>query len=381
MQNLPLAGLRIVSFEQFGSAPYMTMFLADLGAEVLKVETAEGDFARKTGPLTLGANDSLYFQSFNINKKSIFIDLKNADDLAFFHKLVGTCDAVVNNLRGNLPARLGLDYAALAPFNQAIVCGHISAYGRTTSRAHRPGYDFLMQAEAGLMALTGEPGSPPTRMGVSMIDYMSGMVMGLGLVSAIHAASRHGKGCDVDTSLYDVAIHQLAYQGTWRLNREEVVDRAPRSAHPSSTPVQLFKTQDGWIYIACMSDSFWQALCLSLDRPDITEQPRFSSLEARLSNRDALTEALDELIGQRTTAQWVAHLGDTVPAAPVYDLDEALVNPFLIDESGMVSEIAHRDAGMIRILSNPLRLNGERLPQRPGPALGEHTGALKGELG
>ncbi|RHW16850.1 CoA transferase [Sphingomonas gilva] len=377
MKTLPLTGLRIVSFEQFGAAPYATMFLADLGAEVLKVESGEGDFARRTRPLTLGEGDSLYFQCFNFNKKSIVVDLKDPGDRAFFEALVVESHAVVNNLRGSLPAKLGLDYASLNAINPAIVCGHISAYGRDNSRADWPGYDFLMQAETGLMALTGEPGNPPTRIGVSMIDYMSGMMLSVGLLAAIRAAEQSGQGANVDVSLFDAAIHQLAYQGTWYLNDRTVTARAPRSAHPSTTPVQLFRTADGWVYVACMNEKFWHLLTDLIERTDLGQDPHFAALEGRLANRDALTEMLDRSFSAQTTAHWMKLLAGKLPIAPVYDLEEALENPFLLDESGMVRQIPHPLRPDMRAFANPIRVNGERLPQRPGPALGADTAAVK----
>src|SRR5690606_6777573 len=156
--------------------------------EVLKAEMPDGDFARRTAPLTLGDGDSLYFQSMNLNKKSIVVDLNDAGDRAFFARLAATADVVINNLRGTAAAKLGLDYAALGRIKPWLVCGHISAYGRDNDRADRPGYDFLMQAEAGLMSLTGEPGGPPSRIGVSMIDYMTGMMLAFGVVSAVLSA-------------------------------------------------------------------------------------------------------------------------------------------------------------------------------------------------
>lgn len=379
MTDLPLRGFRIVSFEQFGAGPYASMFLADFGAEVLKVEPPEGDYGRHTRPLTLGPDDSLYFQSMNLNKKSIGVDLKKPADRAFFHELVGQSHAVLNNLRGNLPAKLGIDYASLKAINSAIVCGHISAYGRDNSRAQRPGYDFLMQAEAGLMQLTGEPGSEPTRIGVSMIDYMTGMMLAFGVASALHGAKRSGIGCDVDVSLFDAALHQLCYQGTWYLNEGLVTGKTPRSAHPSNTPVQLFKTEDGWVYVAAMTDKFWGLLLSILGCPEIAVDARFASPEARLINREALTTTLDAYFSRKTTAAWVEALGSGVPAAPVYDLAQALTNPWL-DEVGMINTIDHRHRGDLRVFANPIKLNGQRLAQRAAPALGQDTTQVRAAL-
>ena len=375
--NLPLAGVRIISFEQFGAAPYATMFLADFGAEVIKVEAGGGDYARRTGPQTLGADDSLYFQCFNLNKKSAEMDLREPADRALFEELVRGSHAVINNLRGSLPARLGLDFASLKSLNPAIVCGHISAYGRHGSRADWPGYDFLMQAEAGFMSLTGDPGAPPTRVGLSMIDYMTGMMLAFGVVSALRRAEHSGQGADVDASLFDVAIHQLAYQGTWYLNDGIETARVARSAHPSSVPVQLYRTADGWIYIACMNQKFWELLCPLIGDGGLVDDPRFATLEERLENRDVLTELLDGLLGTRTTAQWVERLGGQVPVAPVYGLGEALKSRFLLEEADMIATVEHTARGPIRVFANPIRLDGNRLPQRAAPALGEHSAELR----
>jgi crotonobetainyl-CoA:carnitine CoA-transferase CaiB-like acyl-CoA transferase len=196
----PLHGIRIVSVEQFGAGPYATMLLADLGAEVIKVENAAigGDPARKTGPYMLGENDSEYFQVFNINKKSVALDLRGAEGKAALTKLIASADALINNLRGDLPAKLGLDYKSLAPINPALVCVHLSAYGRDNERAAWPGYDYLMQAESGLMHLTGEPDGPPSRIGApSMVDQTTGLTAAVALLSGIIQARarrrlRHG---------------------------------------------------------------------------------------------------------------------------------------------------------------------------------------------
>ncbi len=376
MSDLPLAGLRIISLEQFGAAPYCSMFLADLGADVLKIESGEGDFARRTGPQTLGPGDSLYYQTFNLNKKSVVIDLKAAEDRAFFHALVGESHAVLNNLRGNQPAKLGLDYPALSQLNPAVVCGHISAYGRTGSRAAWPGYDFLMQAEAGFMMLTGEPGTTPARVGLSMVDYMSGMMMALGLVSAIRRAERSGIGGDVDVSLFDAALHQLAYQGGWCMNEGIETPRLMRSSHPTTTPVQLYRAEDGWVFVCCMTDRFWDILVERIGRPELAVDPRFRDIAQRLAHRETLTELLDAVFGTRPVAHWLELLAGHIPVAPVNDLDQALANPF-VAEAEMIADIAHDSGRTLRMFANPLKLDGRRLPQRAAPRLDADGPALR----
>ncbi len=372
----PLEGLRVISFEQFGAAPYATMFLADFGAEVIKVESAQGDYARQTGPQTLEAGDSLYYQCFNLNKKSLVLNLKDHDDRTLFEEIVLDCDAVVNNLRGSLPAKLGIDYASLKALKPSIVCGHISAYGRNSSRADWPGYDFLMQAEAGIMALTGDPESEPTRIGLSMIDYMTGLMLAYGVTSAIHSASQTGVGMDIDASLFDTAVHQLAYQGTWYLNEGIVTPRMPRAAHPSSAPVQLYKTADGWIYLCCMNQKFWEILLQLIDRSDLGENPRFATMSARQENRALLSDTLDTVMGEKSSNQWMDILKGKIPAAPVRSLDEAVDNPFL-DEVEMIQSVKHRSGRDLRFFSNPVKINGERVQQRAAPALDEHGSALR----
>ena len=207
----PLSGWRVLTVEQYGAAPYATQFMADLGAEVIKIENADagGDGARYGGPFLLGESDSLYFQGWNTNKRSVVLDLKTPDGQTALHRLVAGAQAIVNNVRGDLASQLGLDYAALSKTNPRIVCGHISAYGRDNERAKRPGYDFLMQADAGLMSLTGEPDTEPARFGASIIDFMTGMILSTGVLSALLRAERTGKGCDVETSLFEAALHQL----------------------------------------------------------------------------------------------------------------------------------------------------------------------------
>jgi crotonobetainyl-CoA:carnitine CoA-transferase CaiB-like acyl-CoA transferase len=365
----PLAGIRVLTLEQFGAGPYGTMFMAELGAEVIKVEAPDGDPSRQVGPHRLGKDDSEYFQAWNLGKKSVTIDLKSATGRRQFESLVKDADCVVNNMRGTQPARLGIDYASLRHIKPSIVCLHISAYGRHNERADWPGYDFLMQAEAGLMELTGDPDGAPTRVGVSLIDSMSGLTGTVGLLACLLRARTTGQGCDVDTCLYDVAIHQLTYPGTWYLNEGDVSPRVPRSAHLSLAPVQTFPTADGWIFIMCMTQKFWLELCKAVGRDDLLSDPRFPDPGTRARHRAALDQALDPTFKTRTTAQWLATFNGVLPAAPVYRLDQALDSAFAM-ATGMVSSVPHPAKGELRVISNPIRIDGERLDQRACSPLG-----------
>ena len=377
----PLHGVRILTLEQFGAGPYGTMFLADLGAEVIKIEnpSAGGDASRGVGPHMLGRGDSQYFQTFNLNKASVALDLTRSQDRQDFLALVASADAVVNNLRGDLPAKLGLDYPSLKGTNRAIVCLHISAYGRDNSRAAWPGYDYLAQAEAGLMSMTGEPEGPPSRIGLSMIDYMSGMTGTVGLLSCLMRARQTGLGCDVDTNLFDVATHQHAYGASWYLNGGAVPTRLPRGSHASLVPVQTVRTQDGWIYVMCMKDKFWETLVATIGRPDLGTDPRFATQAARRENRDLLTPELDAAMMTRPTADWLAVLAGQIPAAPIYAVDEAFANPFMA-ETGMVRTIPHPAAPELKVLANPIKIDGKRPDQAVCSALGADNERLLSEL-
>lgn len=379
-QPLPLEGVRILAAEQFGAGPFGTLHLADMGAEVVKIEQPGlGDFSRDSGPHFLGEKDSQFFQTFNRNKRSLTLDLKSAEGQEVLHRLVPRFDAVLNNLRGDHPDKLGLTYAALSRSNPKIVCTHLSAYGRAGPRAAWPGYDYLMQAEAGWFHLTGDPDGPPTRMGLSVVDYMTGVCAALGLVSALLGAARTGRGRDMDVSLYDVAMHLLSYPATWYLNAGEVAGRRPRSGHPSLVPCETLPTADGWIFVMCVLPKFWLALAEELGAPELPRDPRFAAPRDRFLNRDALMAILDPLARARTTAEWMARFGGRVPAAPVLTLDQALDNPFFRDRGGVVPA-PHPMAPGFAMVAGPIR-TGTPAPSAAAHALGADTDAMLEEAG
>jgi crotonobetainyl-CoA:carnitine CoA-transferase CaiB-like acyl-CoA transferase len=379
---LPLAGLRILSVEQYGAGPAGTIYLADLGAEVIKVENLRegGDVGRAVGPHFFAPGDSQFYQTFNRNKRSIAIDLRSAEGKQIFVGLVKTADAVFDNLRGDQPGKLGLTYEALRDANPRIVCAHLSAYGREGSRAAWPGYDYLMQAEAGHMSLTGEPDGPPARYGISVVDLMTGVVACLGLVSAVLGARETGRGRDVDTSLFDLALFNLNYPGTWYLNAGTVQGREPRSAHPSLVPSQLYRTADGWIFVMCNKEKFWPLLAAELGHPEWAGEARFANFPARLKHRDELTVLLDQAFAKNTTGNWLIRLAGKVPVAPVNDVAQALDNPF-VAERGSVQDFRYPDGRAARLIASPLRLSDAELPKRAAPAMGADTDALLAELG
>ena len=377
----PLADLRIVAVEQFGAGPFGTLLLADLGAEVIKIEdpAAGGDVGRSVPP---GAVDSssLYFEAFNRGKRSIALDLTNEAGRGVLHRLVATCDAVYNNLRGDLPERLGLTYAALGEVNPTIVCVSLSAYGREGERRAEPGYDALVQAETGWASLTGEPGTPPARSGLPMVDYAAGLTAACGLLAGVHEARRTGRGRDIDTSLFDTALAMLSYQATWWLSAGIPTRRLPHSAHPSIVPFQFFETADGFIAVACAKEKFFTALAEALEMPELTHDARFASFAARHEHREALTEVLSARLLERTTDEWLDRLRGVVPCAPVRDLEDAL-DVERLRGRGMLAAYDHPRLGAVRGMGLPLKASGFTPSYRAAPALGGDAAELLGAIG
>ncbi len=375
--DLPLAGVRVLAVEQYGAGPFASMHLADLGAEVIKIESpGGGDVSRATGPHFLGEHDSQFFQTFNRNKASVVLDLKSAQGRADFERLVAGADAVLNNLRGDQPAKLGLTHQALAAVKPSIVCAHLSAYGRDNERAAWPGYDYLMQAEAGFMDLTGEPDGPPTRMGLSMVDYMTGVTLATGLLAALIGALKTGRGRDVDVSLFDTALFQLTYPATWYLNGGHLTKRQPRSAHPATVPCQIFGTADGHVFVMCMTDKFWQALRHELALPAL-DAPRFADAAQRRAHKAELIALLDAEFAQRSSADWMNALAGKLPIAPVLTLPQALDNVYA-ERVGMLQALPHPSDPGFQVLASPIKLDGRRLPGRGCAALGADNARLLG---
>lgn len=377
----PLTDVRIVAVEQFGAGPFGTLLLADLGAEVIKIEdpAAGGDVGRSVPP---GAADgsSLYFEAFNRNKKSIVLDLTNPAGRETFLRLVATADAAFNNLRGDLPAKLGLTYNALQEANPAIVCVSLSAYGREGKRRSEPGYDALVQAEAGWASLTGEPEAPPARSGLPMADYAAGLVAACGLLAGVLDARRTGVGRDIDTSLFDTALAMLSYQATWWLSAGIETRRRPLSAHPSIVPFQFFATADSHIAVACAKEKFFWALAEGIDLPTLADDARFATFAARNEHREALLALLAARFGEQTTAYWLERLHGMVPCAPVRSLEEALAAGVL-DERAMSAAYDHPHLGAVRSVGLPLRVSGYEPEYGPAPRLGGDAARILAELG
>ena len=380
MTRPPLDGLRILAVSQFGAGPFGTQMLADLGADVIKIEDpgVGGDSARYVPPFQ-GEADSPYFQSFNRGKRSVSLNLRHPDGQAVLHDLVRVSDAVFNNARGDLPDKLGLTYAALREVNGKIVCCSLTGYGRTGPRAAEPAFDYLVQGYAGYMAVTGEPDGPPGKCGVSVIDFAGGYAAMVGLMVGLFDAQRTGAGRDVDISLLDTAVSMLSYFAVWTLNHDWIAERTRSSAHQTIVPAQNFPTRDGWIVIFCNKDKFWRDLVETLGAPELAEDARFRTFADRFANKGALLPLLQARFATRTTGEWLDRLRGRVPCAPVNDVRQALADPQVLARD-MIVEVEHPDFGALREVRSPVRTEGEiRHPAR-APKLGEHTDQILREI-
>ena len=380
---LPLTGVTILAVEQYGAGPFGSMLCADLGADVIKIEPpgGEGELGRRVGPYYFSEKNSHFYQAFNRNKRSITLDLKSPEGAEIFRRLAAGADAVLDNLRGDQPEKLGLTYAHLRDVNPRLVCAHLSAYGRDGPRKSWPGFDYLMQAEAGYLSVTGEPDGPPSRMGLSIVDFMTGLMTVFAMTSSIIGARASGRGQDVDVSLFDTALHNLSYLAVWYLNAGHVQGREARSGHPSLVPSQLYRTRDGWIFIMINKENFWAPLCEGIGRPEWVGDPRFATFKARLDNRPSLNLLLDEALSARTTAEWMEVFGGRVPAAPVLDVRQALDNPFVAERGGVQDFAGSSHGGDVRMVASPIRIPGEQIPTRAAPSLGGDTEDVLGTLG
>ncbi len=380
MTRPPLDGLRILAVSQFGAGPFGTQMLADLGADIIKIEDpgVGGDSARYVPPFQ-GEADSPYFQSFNRGKRSVSLNLRHPDGQAVLHDLVRVSDAVFNNARGDLPDKLGLTYDVLKAINPRVVCCSLTGYGRTGPRAAEPAFDYLVQGYAGYMAVTGEPDGPPGKCGVSVIDFAGGYAAMVGLMVGLFDAQRTGVGRDVDISLLDTAVSMLSYFAVWTLNRDWIAERTRSSAHQTIVPAQNFPTRDGWIVIFCNKDKFWRDLVETLGAPELAEDVRFRTFADRFANKDALLPLLQARFATRATSEWLDRLRGRVPCAPVNDVRQALADPQVLARD-MIVEVEHPDFGPLREVRSPVRTEGEiRHPAR-APRLGEHTDQILREI-
>lgn len=369
----PLEDVRIISLEQYGAGPFGSLHLADLGADVIKIEDPRvgGDVGRYVPPYNEG-EDSLFFETFNRNKRSLSLDLSTPSGRSVFEDLVRTSDAVYSNLRGDVPAKIGITYEDLKHLNPAIVCCSLTGFGMTGPRAKEPGYDYILQGLAGWMSVTGDPDGPPTKSGLSLVDYSGGFVAAISLLAGLHAARRDGVGGDCDVSLYDTAMSLLTYPATWHLNAGFEPVRTKNSAHPSLVPFQAFQASDGWLVVGCAKEKFWERLVVAIDRPELGTDPRFTSFALRGTNQSELLPILEEVFVSRTVDHWLSLLGPAgVPSGPINDVAHALTEPHTLARN-LIVETTHPIYDTVRQVASPVNFGSEPPQYRRAPARNEH---------
>jgi crotonobetainyl-CoA:carnitine CoA-transferase CaiB-like acyl-CoA transferase len=382
LDRLPLDDVRILAVEQYGAGPWATLQLAELGAEVIKIEDprTRGDVGRYVPPFQDG-EDSLFFESFNGGKRSIGLDLKSEGGRAVLLRLAASANVVFSNLRGDQPARLGLRYADLGPANPGIVCCALTGFGTDGPLAAQGALDYVIQGRAGWMSVTGEPGSPPTRVGLSLVDFSAGYVAAIAILAGLWRARRDGIGCDCDVSLHETALSLLTYLATWSATAGYVPARLPNSAHPSVVPFQNFRTSDGWIVIACPKQELWERLCRAIGRDDLLEVPAYATPAARHEHRDEVLSELSRTLMTRSADEWLAVLTAAgVPAGPINDVAAALRDEQVLAREDIES-YRHDRLGEIRRVRSPLRLTGPRRVPTRAPRLGEHRYDVLAEAG
>ncbi len=377
----PLEDIRIIAVEQFGAGPFGTVHLADLGADVIKIEDprTNGDVGRYVPPYQDGEN-SLFFETFNRNKRSLSLDIVSEAGRQVFEDLVKTAHAVVSNLRGDVPAKLRIQHEHLKHLNPKIVCVSLSGFGNVGPRATEPGYDYILQGMCGWMNLTGEPDGPPTKSGLSLVDFSGGYVLAATTMAGIHAAQRDGVGMDCDLSLYDTAMNLLSYPGTWALTENYLISRSTRSSHPSLVPFGNYPTADGWIVLTCAKEKFWERLCEAIGRTDLLGDPRFSDFEARRVNKAECEAELDSALRAHTTDDWLEILtASGVPCGPIWTIDQAAADPHAAARQ-VIAETTHPHYGTVRQFTSPIRVGPPRTDHVRAPLRNEHAADILGDL-
>jgi crotonobetainyl-CoA:carnitine CoA-transferase CaiB-like acyl-CoA transferase len=377
----PLAGVRVLDFSRVLAGPYCTMVLADLGADVIKIERpGSGDETRSWGPPFAGG-EAGYFLSVNRGKRSLALDLADARSAPAVRALTQGADVVIENFRAGVAARLGLSYEVLRQIRPDLVYCSITGFGSGREPETRAGYDFVVQAESGLMSITGERDGTPMKAGVALVDVLTGVHAAVGIVAALQAREATGEGRRIEVSLLDSALASLVNvaQGALLTGRE-----AARygNAHPSIVPYEPLRASDGWVAVAAANDSLWRALCAACERPDLLEDDRFATNPGRVAHREELIAALAPTFAERSADEWLERLeARGVPAGKIRGVGEALGAAAAAGRPATVT-VAHPTAGTLELVASPIRLEPESAgAPTPPPLLGEHTLEVLAEAG
>lgn len=375
-----LQDIRVLDITRALAGPYCTMMLGDLGADVIKVEQpGQGDGSRGWGPPFVGEpygnypGESAYFIAVNRNKRSLTVNLKSAQGQEIVRRLAAASDVMVENFVTGALDRMGLGYEDLRALNPRLVYCSVSGYGRTGPYADRPGYDPIIQAEGGMMSITGPVEGPPYRVGVPIVDITTGMFAATAVLAALRARDQTGQGQLVDTSLLDTQVALLANVGSNYL----IGGEGPRrlgNAHPNIAPYQAFRARDGWFVLAAGSERLWRKLCDVLGQPDLKDDVRFAANGDRIANLPVLAETLGEIIATRDAGQWLDDLRQAgIPCGPINDVPAVFAHP-QVQARDLVLETEHPTAGPVRLAGFPYKLSQTPADVRcPPPLLGEHT--------
>ncbi|ACL58391.1 CaiB/BaiF CoA transferase family protein [Methylobacterium nodulans] len=368
-----LDGLRVIDFSQVAAGPLSTMILADLGADVIKIEPPTGDIGRTLGPPFI-EGESTVFLSLNRNKRSVTLDLKCEEGRARARALIATADILVESFRPGVADRLGIGFQAARAINPRLIYCSISAYGQHGSWSHKPGVDGVVQAVSGLMSVIGHEGEPPSKVQAPIIDMVTGYHAALAILAAVNQRAAGSVPGHLDVNMFTSAVMLQQVTLSSYLTTGELPVRCGSGA-PYATPNEAYQTADGYVLVAAYQPERWRRLCVALDRPDLADDPRFGTLSERMANRDALTAELTGAFRHRPTGEWVARLeGADIICAAVSDYDDVASLP-LLAESGVLTTVHHPAAG--HIVMPGFAIGGRSMAaRRPPPRLGEHNSLL-----
>ena len=377
-----LAGLRVLELTQVMAGPFCGQVLADLGADVIKVEPpGSGDQARHAMGFTMKGEDTAAFLAVNRNKRSVALDLKQDAHREALYALVDDADVLLENYRPGVAARLGVDYETLRERNPRLIHASISGFGQTGPYAQRPGFDLIAQGLAGVMSVTGEPGGEPVKSGIPIGDLSAGLFCAVAILAAVVARERTGRGQQIDTSLFEGALALSIWETAelWATGR---IPQALGSAHRLTAPYQALRTRDGHVTVGGNNQRLWEKLCATLGREDLVADERFATNAARMEHRPALVSALEAALAARDTDEWVQALLEAgVPCGAIHDYGQVVADPHTLARE-MVVEVEHPVEGVVRALGVPVKLSETPgAVRRPAPLLGEHTAEVLREAG
>lgn len=376
-----LGDVTVLDLTHFLAGPYCSMLLADMGANVIKIEEpTEGDPTRRVPP-GLVNGETPYTLTISRNKRSLTLNLKSEAGRRIFYRLVEKADVVLDNFRPGVTHRLGIDHETLREINPRIICCSLTAFGHTGPYRHKPGYEHVIQAMGGAMSVTGEPGGPPVKSGISFIDFSTGAFGAFAVACALNARRLTGRGQHVDVSLFDVQVSMLAYHVSNYFCLGVIPGQEAGSSHPYYVPFQEFRTADGYIILVAITDRFFKSLCQVLGRPEMAEDPRFFGAQNRFDNRHVLLPMIQETLLGKATEEWIALLDEAgIPAGPVNNIAQALADP-QVAARNMVVSVDHPTCGPVKIAGNPIKMTGTPAEQfRASPLLGQHTAEVLEEM-